>query len=187
LIITHGLSGSGKTTFSSQLARVYGAIHLRSDVERKRLHGLVATAESGSPISGGLYSTEAFADTYSRLLGLAGVILRAGSPVIIDATFIRKHQRELFSRLAEELQVPLVILDFQLAEEELRRRIEQRAQGPRADASEATIAVLEDQLDHEEPLTEIEQQHAVKVCPDTTAETVTVALRKRILSSDSIP
>ncbi len=182
LIITHGLSGSGKTTFSSQLARIYGAIHLRSDVERKRLHGLAATAESGSPISGGLYSTEAFAGTYSRLLGLAGVILRAGSPVIIDATFIRKHQRELFSRLAEELQVPLVILDFQLEEEELRRRIEQRAQGPRADASEATIAVLESQLDHEEPLTAIEQQHTVRVYPDTTAETVTVALRKRILS-----
>jgi predicted kinase len=143
-------------------------------------------AESGSPISGGIYSAEASSGTYSRLLGLAGVILRAGTPVIIDATFIRKHQRELFSRLAEELQVPLVILDFQLAEDGLRRRIEQRAQGPRAEASEATIDVLEGQMEDEEPLTVIEQHFAIRVAPDTSAETITVALRKRILSSRSV-
>lgn len=179
LIITHGLSGSGKTTFSSQLARAYGGIHLRSDVERKRLYGLAATAESESSVGCGIYSAKSFADTYSRLRDLAGVVLHAGLPVIIDATFIRKHQRELFSRFAEERQVPLVLLDFPLAEEGLRRSIEQRARGARDDASEATVEVLEHQLIHEEPLTTIEQQIAIRVDPDTTAEAVTVALRKR--------
>ncbi len=182
LIITHGLSGSGKTTFSSQLARVHGGIHLRSDVERKRLHGLAATADSESPIGDGIYSAKAFTGTYLRLRDLADVVLRAVSPAIIDATFIRKHQRELFSRLAEELQVPLVILDFPLTEEGLRRRIEQRARGARDDASEATVEVLEDQLKHEEPLTTIEQQLAIRVSPDTTAEAVTVSLRNHTLA-----
>ncbi|MCK4507630.1 MAG: ATP-binding protein, partial [Desulfuromonadales bacterium] len=120
--------------------------------------------------------------TYLRLRDLADVVLRAGSPAIIDATFIRKHQRELFSRLAEELQVPLVILDFPLTEEGLRRRIEQRARGARDDASEATVEVLEDQLKHEEPLTTIEQQLAIRVSPDTTAEAVTVSLRNHTLA-----
>jgi predicted kinase len=186
LIITHGLSGSGKTTFSSQLARVHGGIHLRSDVERKRLHGLAATAESESSVGCGIYNAKAFAETYSRLLDLASVVLDAGSPVIVDATFIRKHQRELFSRLAEELKVPLVFLDFPLEEEVLRLRIEQRAQGERGDASEATVEVLEYQLRHEEPLTTIEQQLAIRVEPDTTAESVTDALRKQIFSGRSV-
>lgn len=179
LIITHGFSGSGKTTFSAQLATAYGGIHIRSDVERKRLHGLAATAESESPIDGGIYNAQAFADTYSRLREIADMVLRSGSPAIVDATFIRQQQRELFSRLAEELRVPLIILDFPLAEEGLRRRIEQRVQGATKDASEATVEVLDYQLEHEEPLTATEKQLAIRVHPDTTAEAVTELLRKR--------
>jgi aminoglycoside phosphotransferase family enzyme/predicted kinase len=179
LIITQGFSGSGKTTFSAQLAAVHGGIHIRSDIERKRLHGLAATAESKSPIDGGIYSVKAFADTYSRLRDIAGMVLRSGSPAIVDATFIRKHQRELFSHLAAELHVPLIILDFPLAEEGLRLRIEQRVRGARKDASEATEEVLNYQLEHEEPLTATEKQLAIRVHPDTTAEAVTALLRKR--------
>lgn len=179
LIITHGFSGSGKTTFSAQLARVHGGIHIRSDVERKRLHGLSATAESESPIDGGIYSAQAFADTYSRLRDIACMVLRSGLPAIVDATFIRQQQRELFSRLAEELHVPLIILDFPLAEEGLRRRIEQRVQGATKDVSEATVEVLDYQLEHEEPLKVIDKQLAIRVHPDTTAEAVTEFLRER--------
>ncbi|MFH1604932.1 MAG: AAA family ATPase, partial [Pseudomonadota bacterium] len=40
LVIMHGLSGSGKTTIAQDLAQTLGAVRLRSDVERKRLHGL---------------------------------------------------------------------------------------------------------------------------------------------------
>ncbi len=178
LIITHGLSGSGKTIFATQLATVHGGVHIRSDIERKRLHGLAATAESESPIDGGIYSEKAFADTYSRLRDIAGMVLRSGSPAIVDATFIRQQQRELFSRLAEELHVPLIILDFPLTEGELRRRIEQRVLGTTKDASEATVEVLDYQLEHEEPLTTVEKPLAIKVHSDTTVEAVTASLRK---------
>ena len=44
IIITHGLSGSGKTTLTRPLAAALGAVRIRSDVERKRLHGLAALA-----------------------------------------------------------------------------------------------------------------------------------------------
>jgi len=180
LIITHGLSGSGKTTFASQLAVFFGAIHLRSDVERKRLYDLAATEESHSSLGNGIYSTQAFADTYARLQGLANTVLRSGLPVIIDATFIRQEQRELFTRLAEELQVVLVILDFPLAQGTLRQRIEQRARAVTKDASEASVEVLDYQLENEEPLTISEKQLAIRVRPDTTAKAVTASLRERI-------
>jgi aminoglycoside phosphotransferase family enzyme/predicted kinase len=179
LIISHGLSGSGKTTFCTLLARVFGAIHLRSDVERKRLYGLSPTAASESPIGGAIYSAKAFAGTYDRLRDIAGVVLRTGMPAIIDATFIKKDQRELFSRLAKDLQISLVLLDFPLSEAELRRRIAQRSRGAADDASEATLEVLEYQIEHEEPLTTIERQLAIRVSPDTTPETVAAAIRER--------
>ncbi len=181
LIITHGLSGSGKSTFSSQLASLVGGVHLRSDLERKRLHGLAATAESGSPVGGGIYSANAFAQTYNRLRDLACVVLRSGLPVIIDATFIKGHQRNLFSQLAGQLQVPLIILDFQLTEGELRRRVEQRAQSATGDASEAGIEVLEYQLEHAEPLTSSEKQQVITIHPDSSAAEVADTLRAVVL------
>lgn len=166
LIITHGLSGAGKSSFVKQLASQYGAIHLRSDIERKRLYGLKAQAKSGSPIDGGIYSQKAFAETYDRLHDIARTVLEAGFPVIVDATFLKHQQREQFRQLAEELEVSFVLLDFVTPEEELRRRIESRA----GDASEATLEVLDYQLMHQETLTGDEDKNAMKVTPETTVE-----------------
>ena len=45
LIITHGLSGSGKTTVSQFLLETLGAIRIRSDIERKRLLGVLSRRE----------------------------------------------------------------------------------------------------------------------------------------------
>ena len=46
LVITHGLSGSGKTSVTDELVGRLPALRARSDVERKRLHGLEATART---------------------------------------------------------------------------------------------------------------------------------------------
>jgi len=173
LIITHGLSGAGKSTFSEQLANVFGAIHIRSDIERKRLYGLTATDWSCSPIDGGIYSAEAFAKTYLELSELAGQVLSAGIPVIVDGTFIKQHQRELFRKLANNLQIPFIILDFPVPEEELRRRIAHRTD---TDASEATLEVLAYQLAHEETLTSIEMQQTLIVRPDASVGDVIAKL-----------
>jgi aminoglycoside phosphotransferase family enzyme len=51
LIAMHGLSGSGKTTVSLELLEALGGVRLRSDVERKRLHGLNAAARTPRPAS----------------------------------------------------------------------------------------------------------------------------------------
>ena len=51
LIIMHGFSGSGKTWFSERLMARLPAIRLRSDIERKRMHGLREQEESGSAVA----------------------------------------------------------------------------------------------------------------------------------------
>lgn len=153
LTITCGLSGSGKTTAST--ARLLdpappdagSLIRLRSDVERKRLFGLTAGQASGSPRDGGIYTTEANTRTYDRLHALARQLLAAGWPVIVDAAFLRRAERDRFRQLARELDVEFSLLYADAPAAQLRERILAR----RGDASEATVEVLERQLDWFEP------------------------------------
>lgn len=154
LVITCGLSGSGKTTASS--ARLLDAddaaagslLRLRSDVERKRLFGLAPQASSGSALDGGIYTAEATTRTYERLRSLARSLLQAGWPVIVDAAFLRREERSAFRALAGELNVEFSILATEAPVDELRRRLAARS----GDASEAGVAVLERQLAWFEPL-----------------------------------
>lgn len=151
LIITHGLSGSGKTTCTQPLLELIGAVRIRSDVERKRLQGLNALARTESEVGKGAYSADATALTYRRLLDLTRTILEAGYAVIVDATFLRRWQRDPFRRFAQAHGVPFLILDVVADETLMRTRILERQQQLR-DASEAGIAVLEQQIATQEPL-----------------------------------
>lgn len=161
LIIHHGLSGSGKTTCSQIILEAIGAIRIRSDLERKRLHGLEAIARTGAPVGGGIYAAADTADTYDRLARAAEAALAGGFPVLVDATFLQRGQRDAFRKLAARLDVPFRIAHFEAAPEVLRRRVAARErQG--LDASEAGLAVLEHQLRSVEPLTPDEQPLAVR-------------------------
>ncbi len=143
LTITHGLSGSGKTTLAQTLLEKHGMIRLRSDVERKRLAGLDALAKSGA--KDGLYAQDFSRRTYAHLAHLAEELLAAGWPVVVDAAFLERDQRDLFRDLAERLGVPFQILDIQADPDTLRERVRQR-EADGNDASEADLRVLEHQM-----------------------------------------
>lgn len=157
VIITHGLSGSGKSTQTSRCLEALPAIRLRSDVVRKQLAGMSARERSESGLAEGIYSAHFSQATYGRLLELAGLIVDAGFIAIVDATFLVVGQRESFQELADALGIPFVILHCQLPAEELKHRILQREQEG-ADPSEAGITVLERQMVTAEPLTVAEQR-----------------------------
>ncbi len=142
LIITHGLPGSGKTTFAQAALERLGAIRIRSDVERKRLHDLSPLAASLAQSGSGLYGTDATQRTYTRLLDLARSLLAAGYPVIVDAAFLKQTERAQFRKLARELAVPFVIASMQASDSILSARITRRLQAGN-DASEADLAVLQ--------------------------------------------
>jgi aminoglycoside phosphotransferase family enzyme len=78
LIITRGVSGSGKSTATIPLVGKLQAVRIRSDVERKRLAGLDPRAVTGSAVGQGIYSSDATEKTYARLLGLAELVMKAG-------------------------------------------------------------------------------------------------------------
>ncbi len=169
LIITHGYSGSGKSTWASQLAEKINALQLRSDIERKRLFAYQPLENTRSGINQGLYGPAAGQQTYRRLAELARTVIDSGFTAIIDAAFLKSEQRTLFRQLATECDVPFVIIDFQASEAELVRRIQQRQQ-QQNDPSEATIAVLQQQLKSAQVLSLDEQTMALTV--DTESEHV---------------
>ncbi|MFN6961778.1 MAG: AAA family ATPase [Rhodocyclaceae bacterium] len=141
MAITCGPSGCGKTYLTScrlASADFLHTVRIRSDVERKRLFGLAADADSG----GMIYTPEANARTYSRLAELAEAIIANGWSVIVDAAFLRRGERDVFRHLARRLDVPFELIAPQVPPDELARRIAAR----RTDASEATVAVMQRQL-----------------------------------------
>jgi len=162
LVLMHGLSGSGKTTVAQALIERVGAVRARSDLERKRLHGLAARARSGSGLHAGIYGPEATRRTYDALKRIASDAIESGWPVVVDAAFLRRAEREEFGALAIQLKAPLLIVSCRAPEAELRRRIAQREVSA-ADASEAGVRVLEDQIETQEPLSAGELAHTVLV------------------------
>lgn len=145
LLITHGVSGSGKSFFTRQLKETLGAIRIRSDVERKRLFGLAPLDSSDSGLNQGLYTQQASERTYQHLHHMAEQMLNAGYRVIVDATFLHLEQRQAFRALAARLNVPFILLACSADPKTLQERVTQRkAQGE--DAAEANSTVLERQL-----------------------------------------
>jgi aminoglycoside phosphotransferase family enzyme/predicted kinase len=160
LAITHGLPGSGKTHTARRLAQGAGAVHLRSDVERKRLFGLAPLARSDAAV--GLYAADATERTYRRLVELARGVLRAGWPVIVDAANLRRAERAAFAAVAKDAAVPFTIVDCVAARELLQARVRARLEGGR-DASEADASVLERLAQVAEPLDDAERAGALVV------------------------
>ncbi|MCF7989434.1 MAG: AAA family ATPase [Thiohalocapsa sp.] len=159
LLITCGLSGSGKTSFGARLREHMELIHVRSDIERKRLFGLPADARTDSAAGDGIYAPEASQRTYARLLELAEEILHAGYSVLVDATFLKYAQRAMFGQLAARLGCPFRILVLDAPTPVLRRRVATRLASGQ-DASEAPPAILEQQIAARERLRDAERQRA---------------------------
>lgn len=155
LMLTHGFSGSGKSTLTQGLLEAIGAIRIRADVERKRLAGLQPIDRSDVQHAAALYGPAMTSATYARICQLAAPALDCGYPVILDATFLQRAQRDAARRQAAGQGTACVMLDFEAGVEELRRRLRDRA-ARGADASDADEAVLAHQMQLAQPLADDE-------------------------------
>ena len=173
LVLMHGLSGSGKSTLAAELATHLGAVRIRSDIERRRLHGLPPLAHSDSTVGGGLYDPEASDGTYRRLAEAAQAVLGGGYTAIVDAAFLRRSQRARLADVASSLGAPVAIVDVQAPEALLRSRIKART----GDPSEATVEVLERQIATAEAISPCEGRAVITA---DTGPGVTAALVRHV-------
>jgi predicted kinase len=160
LFIMHGLSGSGKSWLSEQLVPLLGAVRIRSDVERKRLGGALASVAHDNEFGQDLYAPEFSHRTYVRLLECAESCLKGGMDVIVDAAFLDSADRRLFRDLAVREGCQLIILACGANPAVLAERIRKRTQ-MHVDPSDAGVEVLGRQLQNRLPLSADEQSSVI--------------------------
>jgi uncharacterized protein len=142
LVCIGGLSGTGKSTLAAKLVPSIGsppgAIHVRSDIERKVMAGVADTYR----LPAEHYSKENSRMVYEATMGRAERALKAGMPVVIDAVFAGQAERDAVSQLAKSRGVPFYGLWLSAPAEVLKARVGSRA----GDASDATCDVVDAQL-----------------------------------------
>jgi len=156
LVLSTGLSGSGKSTVALELVQSLGAVRVRSDVERKRLHGLVATDRPADPAQ--LYHPLATVRTYERLAQIARLALEGGVSVVVDAVFNRRSEREALREVARACGATFAMLECRAPDRVLAQRVTSRCAAGR-DASDADAAIVELQRRSREPLDAREGLH----------------------------
>ncbi|WP_053214589.1 bifunctional aminoglycoside phosphotransferase/ATP-binding protein [Pseudomonas sp. Q12-87] len=178
LAITHGVSAVGKSHVAMRLVEALGAIRLRSDVERKRLFG---EQQVPNDPQAGIYSSDASNTTYARLHEIADVILRAGFPVVIDATYLKRDQRDSAAKIAEATGAPFLILDCNAPQAVIETWLAQR-QADRNDPSDANLAIIAAQQASREALTptEILCSKRVQTNESGTLDIVVAQIRQRL-------
>lgn len=180
LIVMHGFSGSGKSHVAQWVCERFGAIRLRSDVERKRLFGCWGIP-GPNRLTGDMYAPEVTHMVYREILaGVTPGLLAAGFPVVIDTACLRRWQRTVFRDAAARLGVPCQILDVQAGPETMRQRLARR-QCTRDDPSDADVAVLNRQLVEAEPLTSEELPISITVDTESTGWQETLAEKLQFL------
>jgi uncharacterized protein len=142
LVAIGGVSGTGKSTLAAALAPrsgpAPGAVHLRSDLERKALFGVEETDRLPSET----YTREASDRVYAILGRKARLVLAAGHSVIADAVCLTPTERSEMERIAREMGVPFQGIWLVGDRETLRARLNLRSN----DASDATQEILAQQL-----------------------------------------
>jgi predicted kinase len=145
LIAIGGLSGSGKSAVSRAIAPFIGAfpgaVHVRSDVERKRLFGVAPTER----LSTSAYAPEISDYVYAICRKRALMALQGGQAVIVDAVHAKPEEREAIAALAAKMRVPFTGLWLEASPEVMRERVASRS----GDVSDATPNIVNIQLSYE--------------------------------------
>jgi uncharacterized protein len=144
LVAVGGFSGTGKTTLAAMLAPGLGAgpgaLHLRSDVERKALFGVSETTR----LAPEHYEPEITARVYRRVCERALAALQAGHSVVADAVFARADERQALEDIARQAKAGFTGIWLSAPRDRLAERVTAR----RGDASDATAAVVARQMEH---------------------------------------
>jgi len=142
LVCLGGLSGTGKSLLGARLApelgAAPGALHIRSDIERKALARVPETAR----LAAEHYTPAASVKVYGAMLARADAALAAGQAAVLDAVFAGENERHAAESLARRRGIAFRGFWLEADAATLKSRVALR----RNDASDATVEVVERQL-----------------------------------------
>lgn len=170
LILTCGLMGSGKSFVSSLLAPPLKAEVIASDRVRKELAGIPADTKAHEEYNSGIYSPAFTNAVYLELLHRAETVLKTGRTAIVDASFRKRGDRELFRHLAASRGSSCLIIETFCPETTTRERLQERSR-KKSTVSDGRWELFPRQKMDFEPVTADEQPF---VTVDTTREPETI-------------
>ncbi|MGH7366320.1 MAG: AAA family ATPase, partial [Candidatus Rokuibacteriota bacterium] len=141
LVVTTGVMGTGKSTAARLAAARLGAIVVRTDAVRKRLGGVPLRERVAPAFGEGLYAPEMGRRTYVEAARLAGELLRAGWPVIVDGSFSHAAERAEARAVAERHGLPFTVLWCDAPDQVLVERLRGRS-GDRHEVSDGREELL---------------------------------------------
>lgn len=163
LVITHGVPGSGKSTVVEKIAPLVGAIHIRTDIERKRLFKTDTRYNAAD-----LYTEKNIDATYQHIATITEMLLHAGFSVIVDGTFLKSKHRALFQKIAKTLHISFGILNCVVDPSALPARLINRKLS-KQNVSDADISIVKQLINTADPLT-----------PEELTITITLSTEKPI-------
>jgi aminoglycoside phosphotransferase family enzyme/predicted kinase len=126
LLLVGGVMGTGKSTVALALQRELGWALFSSDALRKRLAQLDPARPVAEAFGLGIYSREWTARTYEALVLEAGKVLADGRSALLDATFLRRADRQAAARRAARLGASTMFVECICPQEVALERLGQR-------------------------------------------------------------
>jgi predicted kinase len=127
----------------------------------------------------GIYSSQFTHRTYARLADCAERCLCSGFNVIVDAAFLDATDRAVFSTLAQQLHAGFLIVACRGDSITLAGRVLKRGR-EHTDPSDASLAVLDDQLRNLQPFATSEDPHVI--CVDTAQDAAIAGMVASVVS-----
>ena len=169
MILVTGVTGTGKSTVASELARRWSMPYISSDVTRKRLTGVEPEEHRYEPFMEGIYSTRHSELTYKAMLLKAREHLKEGESVVLDGTFRHADERALMLEEALRWKADAWVVECRLREEDARLRLERRFHEGDS-VSDGRWEIYQEQLRQWEPVIEAPQSRHIILHTDGSRE-----------------
>ncbi len=137
IVVVFGLSGTGKSFVARILSEELEYVWLRSDVIRKELVGIDPYTEATAQFGKGIYTEEITRRVYQEMTKRAEKLVHSGSKVVLDATFLRKWQRDMIRSKFKKSLFILTTAPERIIAERLRQR--------KGDVSDANYSIYKKQ------------------------------------------
>lgn len=162
LIVTAGLTGSGKSTVALMIARQWKAEHLQTDVIRKELAGLGPLERTQNAVRKGIYSPEMSKKTYEMMRSRASKALASGRSVVMDGVHLKRSHRQESINTAITFGALTAILECSLDERQSLERLKTRYESSQTE-SEGRPEIYLSQRPEWEPVSQSEADTVVKI------------------------